>query len=87
MIILIPAGVDYALLNEKYPDLMQKPDLLILTPDDVSYIPPRLWSELEPKTILWNSLEPAPYQDVISLNNVDRFSVISDGTQNRPDSD
>jgi len=79
--ILIPAGVDYALLKEKYPDLMRQPDLLILTPYDVSYIPPRLWSELEPKTILWNSLEPSPYQGALSLNSVDWTSIVSDGIQ------
>jgi hypothetical protein len=79
--ILIPAGVDYALLKENYPDLMQQPDLLILTPDDVSYIPPRLWSELEPKTILWNSLESSPYQGALSLNSIDRISIVSDGIQ------
>ena len=79
--ILIPAGVDYALLKDNYPDLMQQPDILILTPQDISYIPPRLWSELEPKAILWNSLDPSPYQGALSLNSVDRISIISDSIQ------
>ena len=78
--ILIPAGVDYALLKEDYPALMQQPDVLILSPQDVSYIPPRLWSELEPEYILWNSLEPSPYTNSISLtDDAKGTTLVSDG--------
>ena len=80
MTILIPVGVDYALLKEDYPALMLHPDVLILAPEDVTYIPPRLWSELEPEYILWNSLEPSPYANSISLTGEERdTTLVSDG--------
>jgi hypothetical protein len=58
---------------------MHQPDILILSLQDISYIPPRLWFELEPKTILWNNLAPSPYQGALSLDSVDRISILSDG--------
>lgn len=40
--IVIPAGVDYAVIMEAHPGLLENTDLLILSPSDTSYIPPRL---------------------------------------------
>ena len=79
MTILIPAGVDYALLKEQYSALMAQPDVLVLTPDDISYIPPRLWVELAPRAILWNSLEDSPFEMALSLTDNDPIELISDG--------
>lgn len=85
--LVIPAGVDYALLKEKSPDLMESPEVLILSPEDVSYIPPRLWSELEPKLVFWNSLETSPFAGSVTPVNDNRASIITDGIQVWSDSD
>ncbi len=77
--ILIPAGVDYALLKAQYPVLMQKPEVLVLSPDDISYIPPRLWTELEPGVILWNSLEVSPFTPSLYPFATSDVELVTDG--------
>jgi competence protein ComEC len=77
--ILIPAGVDYALLKEHFPELMHQPDILILTPDDISYIPPRLWVGLQPGSILWNSLEVSPFTSSLYTTATGDVDLITDG--------
>jgi competence protein ComEC len=77
--ILIPAGVDYAALKQDHPDLMQSPDVLVLTPEDVAYIPPRLWTELQPGILVWNSLEASPYSGTQALGSQLPYELIMDG--------
>lgn len=78
--LIIPAGVDYAVLKENYPELLQKADLLVLSPLDISYIPPRLWAELQPAAILWNSTELSPFESSVSTESGKNFSLSTDGT-------
>jgi len=78
--IVIPAGVDYALIRETHPGLLENADLLILSPLDTSYIPPRLWSQLEPGMLLWNSLDLSPFGGQFSIGESGTISLISDGT-------
>lgn len=78
--IVIPAGVDYALIRDAHPGLLEKADLLILSPSDTSYIPPRLWSQLEPGILLWNSLDPSPFSSSLSTSESESISIISDGS-------
>lgn len=77
--IIIPAGVDYAVLTRDHPDLLENADLLILSPLDTSYIPPRLWSQLQPGILLWNSLESSPFEASILIAESKPISLISDG--------
>lgn len=77
--ILMPAGVDYAAIRDEHPDAMHQPDVIVLTLDDVSYIPPRLWSELKPEIILWNSVEVSPFVNALDLKEDRNVEVISDG--------
>jgi len=77
--LLIPAGVDYALLKEAHPDLFSKTDILLLSPEDISYIPPRLWVELDPVVILWNSREISPYSGANIFTVESGVSILSDG--------
>ena len=77
--ILIPAGVDYAAIRDEHPEAMVKPDIIVLTPEDVSYIPPRLWAELEPGVILWNSVEVSPFVNALDLKEDRNVEIISDG--------
>jgi len=78
--LIIPAGVDYADLKEHDPDLLQGADLLVLSPLDTSYIPPRLWIQLEPAAILWNSLELSPFDSAFTTESGNNFSLSTDGT-------
>ena len=77
--IVIPAGVDYAAIREAHPGLLEKAYLLVLSPLDTSYIPPRLWSQLEPGMLLWNSLALSPFNVSFSTSESEAFSLISDG--------
>ena len=77
--IVIPAGVDYAVIRDDHPGLLDNADLLILSPLDTSYIPPRLWSQLESGMLLWNSLDPSPFSYSFSTSESEAFSLISDG--------
>lgn len=77
--LLIPAGVDYALLKEDRPDLFDQPHILLLSPEDVSYIPPRLWAELNPAVLLWNSRETSPYSGANVFTVESGVSILSDG--------
>lgn len=77
--IVVPAGVDYALIGENRPGLLENADLLVLSPPDISYIPPRLWSQLEPVMLLWNSLDPSPFESSLSASNNGNISLVSDG--------
>ena len=77
--IVVPAGVDYALIGENRPGLLENADLLVLSPPDISYIPPRLWSQLEPGMLLWNSLDPSPFESSLSASDNRNISLVSDG--------
>jgi hypothetical protein len=78
--LVIPAGVDYAILKDQYPDLLQRANMLVLSPLDTSYIPPRLWIQFEPAAILWNSPEPSPFESSLSVDSGKNFSISTDGT-------
>ncbi len=77
--IVVPAGVDYALIRGAHPGLLENANLLILSPSDTSYIPPRLWSQLEPGMLLWNSLDPSPFKSSFLTSDSEYLSLVSDG--------
>lgn len=77
--LLIPGGVDYALIREQAPAALESPTVLVLTPEDISYIPARVWTALDPRVILWNSTALAPAEDWPGLDVYSRVEVISEG--------
>ncbi|KAF0111281.1 MAG: competence protein ComEC [Chloroflexi bacterium] len=79
--LLIPNGVDYALIKESAPESMQTLTALVLTPDDISYIPPRVWLQLNPAVILWNSPTLSPFVNSIGVDESTRVSLTSDGVE------
>lgn len=79
--ILIPHGVDYALIKESAPDALTRLSVLVLDESDISYIPPRVWQELHPQTILWNSTSLSPVDTWLSAGETNSISLISDGSQ------
>jgi len=79
--VLIPNGVDYALIREVNPSVLSGLTVLILAPDDLSYIPPRVWTALEPAVILWNSTALSPDPAWPGLDAGSRVEFTTDGSQ------
>ena len=77
--ILIPNGVDYALIREKEPTVLDDLSILVLREEDISYIPPRVWQALSPLAVLWNSPAVSPAEGWMSLEQQVEIIIISDG--------
>ncbi len=77
--LLIPNGVDYALIREHSPAVLQSPTVLVLAPEDTSYIPTRVWTDLSPKVVVWNSVALSPDEEWSGVDVYDRVEVASDG--------
>ena len=76
---LIPNGVDFALIKESSPAAMMGVTVLILNEDDISYIPPRVWEGLQPDLVLWNSVSVSPIETWYGVDSTDQINLISDG--------
>jgi len=79
--ILLPNGVDYALIKAAAPAALSDLTLLVLTEEDLSYIPPRVWESLQPRAILWNSAAISPVEEWISLDGADRLTLTLENQQ------
>jgi hypothetical protein len=77
--ILIPNGVDYALISQQDASALEGLSILILKEADISYIPPRVWQARQPRVVLWNSLTLSPVVEWQSLEQAERISIVSDG--------
>jgi len=77
--ILIPNGVDYASIQKSAPEVLIKPTILILQNADISYIPPRVWMNLDPQLVLWNSPCIPPEAGWLGVNSGERVSITSNG--------
>ncbi len=77
--ILLPNGVDYALIRETSPDCLANLTFLILQEEDISYIPPRVWRALEPQHILWNSTTLSPEGNWLGNDSKQHISITTDG--------
>ena len=77
--ILIPNGVDYALISQQDASALEGLSILILKEADISYIPLRVWQARQPRVVLWNSLTLSPVVEWQSLEQAERISIVSDG--------
>jgi hypothetical protein len=77
--ILIPNGVDYALISQQDASALEGLSILILKEADISYIPLRVWQARQPRVVLWNSPSLSPVADWQSLDLSSRISIVSDG--------
>lgn len=77
--ILIPNGVDFAVIREQSPWMMENLSLLILSDEDISYIPPRVWQALEPQMILWDSTSLSPESKWLGMDAYAGIFFTSDG--------
>ena len=78
---LIPNGVDYTLIRQQDASALDNLSILVLREADISYIPPRVWQAHNPLAVLWNSSALSPVQDWLSLEQSDRISILSDGSE------
>ncbi len=76
---LIPNGVDFAVIRETNPDLLDNLSFLVLREEDISYIPPRVWQALTAEVTLWNSPAVSPIEQWIGMDAHQRISISSDG--------
>lgn len=80
---LIPNGVDFAVIKATSPDALSGLTALLLGPEDVSYIPPRVWRNLNPKMILWSDRGISPFENSLGVDESADVHLILDGTDTR----
>lgn len=73
--ILIPNGVDFALIRTETPSALENLTVLVLRPEDVSYLPPRVWQQIEPRVILWNSVNLSPVDGSIGIDDHSQIGI------------
>lgn len=77
--VLIPNGVDFALIRRTAPDTLDRLTILVLQEEDVSYIPPRVWQNLAPKYILWCGRSVPPEASWLGIDSSQRISITFNG--------
>jgi hypothetical protein len=77
--VLVPGGVDPALLVAQQADNLSSLSILILNEEDVSNLPPDMWGNLGAQVILWNSPAVKPLPGWIGFEAGDIVEVVSDG--------
>lgn len=77
--ILIPNGVDFAQIKSVDPSIFNGLSILILNESDISYIPPRVWQQLAPRLVLWNSPAITPVDTWLGPRELGDIHLISDG--------
>lgn len=78
--ILIPNGVDYAVIKASTPEALTGLTALLLGPEDVSYIPPRVWLNLHPQMILWRDRGISPFESSLGVDVSAEVHLVADGT-------
>lgn len=79
--ILIPNGVEFTLLNSTDPAALSGLSALVLNESDISYIPPRVWQQLSPGLVLWNSQSVIPFDTWLGPREEGRIKLVSDGRE------
>ncbi|HOW91346.1 MAG TPA: hypothetical protein PK883_03430, partial [Anaerolineaceae bacterium] len=73
-------GVDFAQIKSEDPSALKGLSVLILNESDISYIPPRVWQQLAPRQVLWNSPSVTPVNTWLGPAEAGRVHLVSDGT-------
>lgn len=77
--ILIPNGVDFAKIKSDTPDALNDLTALILGEEDTSYIPPRVWKNLNPQSILWRARSVSPFENSLGMDALVDIHLVSNG--------
>lgn len=79
--LLIPNGVDYAEIKSSSPEVLTGLTALVLSPEDVSYIPPRVWRNLNPQVILWRDRGISPFENSLGSDVSAEVHLVADGSE------
>lgn len=77
--VLIPNGVDYAVIKSTAPEALTGLTALLLGEEDVSTIPPRVWRNLSPKMFLWRDRSLSPFENSVGVDESAEVQLVSDG--------
>lgn len=78
--VLIPGGVDPALLRADPSRPLEGLSALVLTAADLESVPPAWWERSAPAVILWQDISIAPSADWLRLADTSVFSLVTDGS-------
>lgn len=79
--VLIPNGVDYAVIKSTSPESLTGLTALLLGEEDVRTIPPRVWRNLAPQMILWSDRSVSPFENSLGVDESAEVQLVSDGTK------
>ena len=77
--VLIPNGVDFAQIKASAPQALTGLSAILLDERDVSYIPPRVWRQLEPQVILWKDVSLSPFEESVGVDAAQTVQLVSNG--------
>jgi hypothetical protein len=79
--VLIPNGVDFAVIKSTSPNSMTELTALVLGPEDVSTIPPRVWRNLGPQMILWRDHSVSPFETSLGVDESMDVYLVTNGIE------
>ncbi len=77
--VLIPDGIDPALIRNLNPQRLNGLTAIVLAPDDIVRVPPGWWEQFAPQFILWQDLSIPPATGWVSLQGKPSLELVSDG--------
>ena len=79
--VLMPNGVDFSEIKSSSPGALSGLTAIVLSAEDVRYIPPRVWRNLNPQLILWRDRGISPFENSLGMDVSTEVQLISTGTE------
>lgn len=79
--VLMPNGVDFSEINSSSPGALSGLTAIVLSAEDVRYIPPRVWRNLNPQLILWRDRGISPFENSLGMDVSTEVQLVSTGTE------
>jgi len=77
--VLIPDGIDPALIRDLNPQRLNGLTAVVLAPDDIVLVPPSWWEKLNPQFIFWQDLSIPPESGWVSVQGSTSLELVSNG--------
>jgi hypothetical protein len=78
--ILIPGGIDPARLHALNPATLAELTAVVLTPADLTFVPPHWWDHFHASQIFWQDVSEPPEDAWLSLGDNSVLEFVSDGS-------